>query len=179
VAHPARLHGPGVHPARFVAAVERDEVGATEFMAVTGGRLGPHDLTEEGRAFSDTYYGRYLDDFSAVFAADGPYGVAADADAYDRIAPVIDRRHAEWVYEGRPELPPEEPDAPSDTIARVLDSIELPQGLTREQVANLTSREVVELLTSLAQAPKRPLQASVDDWAPFGADFPSRRGESN
>jgi hypothetical protein len=27
-------------------------------------------------------------------------------ETYDRIAPLIDRRHAEWVSAGKPELPP-------------------------------------------------------------------------
>ena len=158
------LSSPETIPARFVAAVERNEIGPAEFMALTRGSLSPDDLSDEGRAFTDAYYGRYLDDFSALFGDEVTYGVTADADAFEQIARVIDQRHAEWIYAGRPEMPPEDLDDPAETLAVLLDRVDLPPDLTREQLVNLSPQEVVELLTNLvAQAPARPLQPSVDD----------------
>ena len=158
------LTSPDTIPARFVAAVERNEVGPAEFMALTRGSLSPEDLSDEGRTFTDAYYGRYLDDFSALFGDEGTYGVAADADAFDQIARVIDQRHAEWIYAGRPEMPPEDLDDPAETLAALLDRVDLPPDLTREQLAGMSPQEVVELLTNLvARAQARPLQPSVDD----------------
>ena len=67
--------------------------------------LSADELTAEGRAFTETYYGRYLDDYGVVFADRGAYGVTRDEDAFDEIARVIDQRYAEWVYAGPPGAP--------------------------------------------------------------------------
>ena len=101
-------------------------------------------MTTEGRAFTDAYYGRYLDDFGVVFADQGVYGVTRDEDAFEQIARVIDQRYAEWVYAGRPELPPE--DEPSEQLAAMLDDADLPPELTEEAVRSMSPDEIVAAL---------------------------------
>jgi hypothetical protein len=116
--------------------------------------LAAADLTDEGRAFSDAYYGRYLEDFGAVFADPGPYAVEPDDDTFARIARVIDQRYAEWVYAGRPELPPE--DDPGEALAALLDDADLPPELTEEAIRSMSPDEVVVALERLIARGRRP-----------------------
>lgn len=109
--------------------------------------LAAADMTDEGRAFTDAYYGRYLDDYGVVFGHLGPYRVTADEDAFDQIARVIDQRFAEWVYAGRPELPPE--DEPAETLARFLDDAEVPSELTEAAVLGMSPEQVIEALEQM------------------------------
>jgi hypothetical protein len=111
-------------------------------------------LTDEGRAFSDAYYARYLDDFGVVFAEPGPYAVEPDDDAFAQIARVIDQRYAEWVYAGRPELPPE--DDPGEALAALLDETDLPMELTEEAVRSMSPDEIVAALERLIARGRRP-----------------------
>jgi hypothetical protein len=69
----------------------REVVGSELLVAGCGGRLRPEHLNAEGSAFSEAYYGRYLDDFRATFGSE-PYGVEDDWEHYDRIAPLLTRR---------------------------------------------------------------------------------------
>jgi hypothetical protein len=78
--------------AALILRVRFREVSPSELLvAGCGGCLGYEDLSAEARAFTEAYYGRYLDDFSATFGAD-PYGVADDWENYDRIARLLTRR---------------------------------------------------------------------------------------
>ena len=104
-------------------------------------------LTDEGRAFTDAYYGRYLDDYAALFADRGPYAVAPDEDAFDRIARVIDQRYAAWVYAGRPELPPE--DEPREALARLIDDADVPPELTEAAVLGMSPDQIIEALEQM------------------------------
>lgn len=69
----------------------REITGSELLVAGCGGSLAAEHLSVEGRAFSETYYHRYLDDFRETFGAD-PYGVEDDWEHYDRIAPLLTRR---------------------------------------------------------------------------------------
>jgi len=104
-------------------------------------------MTDEGRAFTDAYYGRYLDDYAALFADRGPYAVAPDEDAFDRIARVIDQRYAEWVYAGRPALPPE--DEPREALARLIDDAPLPPELDEAAVLGMSPDQVIQALEQM------------------------------
>jgi hypothetical protein len=116
--------------------------------------LAAASMTDEGRAFSDAYYARYLDDFGAVFDDPGPYNVEADDDTFARIARVIDQRYAEWVYAGRPELPPE--DDPGEALAALLDDADLPAELTEEAIRSMSPEEIVVALERLIARGRRP-----------------------
>jgi len=117
--------------------------------------LSADELTTEGRAFTDAYYGRYLDDYGVVFADRGVYGVTRDEDAFDEIARIIDQRYAEWVYAGRPELPPE--DEPGDQLASMLDDADLPPELTEEAVRSMSADEIVVALERLVARGRRSI----------------------
>ena len=67
-----------------------------------------------------------------------------DEDAFDEIARVIDQRYAEWVYAGRPELPPE--DEPGEQLAAMLDHADLPPELTEEAVRSMSPAEIAAAL---------------------------------
>jgi hypothetical protein len=76
----------------------------------TAGRLYAELLTPEGLAFTGAYYAPeygYARDWQRAFGrkADA-YAVPATWQTYDRIEPVIERRYAEWIASGRPELMP-------------------------------------------------------------------------
>ena len=83
------------------------------FMALLGptsGRLTRAMLQPDGQAFAGAYYAPeygYPRDWRSSFGrrADS-YSVPATWDTYDRLEPVLDRRHAEWIAAGRPELMP-------------------------------------------------------------------------
>lgn len=80
------------HAGTLVLRVRFREVTGSELLvAGCGGCLGAEHLDAEGRAFTEAYYGRYLDDFRSIFGAD-PYGVRDDWDHYDRIAPLLTRQ---------------------------------------------------------------------------------------
>jgi hypothetical protein len=81
----------GERAATLVMRVRYREITGSE-LAVAGcaGRLAADHLNAEGRAFTEHYYPRYLDEFRAVFGPD-PYAVRDDWDHYDRIAPLLTR----------------------------------------------------------------------------------------
>jgi hypothetical protein len=145
-------HRPFAHGALYRRwLVERGLLGDEPAGALD--QLAAASMTDEGRAFSDAYYARYLDDFGGVFAEPGPYAVEPDDDAFARIARVIDQRYAEWVYAGRPELPPEA-DA-GDQIAALLDDLDLPPELTEEAIRSMSPDEIVAALERLIARGRR------------------------
>jgi hypothetical protein len=68
------------------------------------GKFWEEDLNEEGNAFAHSYYGaggktgKYFDDYREILEGDvaGTYYVADTWDNFDQLAPVIDRRFADW-----------------------------------------------------------------------------------
>lgn len=77
------------------------DLSPAEFLTTcTGGHLDAADLNDEGRAFTETYYAGYLDDFREAFGED-PYSVRDDWAHYDRIAAVLTRRFMSWKQGGR------------------------------------------------------------------------------
>jgi hypothetical protein len=77
---------------------------------VTEGRLASEMLTPEGRAFTGAYYAPeygYARDWRKVFGRRADrYDVPDAWETYDRIAPLLDRRHEAWIVAGKPELMP-------------------------------------------------------------------------
>jgi hypothetical protein len=74
----------------------------------TSGRLTEAMLAPEGRAFAGAYYAPeygYARDWRRAFGrpADA-YEVAGTWATYNRMEPILDRRHAEWTAAGRPDL---------------------------------------------------------------------------
>jgi hypothetical protein len=75
-------------------------------LAECGGRFTDDDLDAEGNAFAQDYFdfdeGEYLDDYEAAVGQGTPSGpqglyyVDDTWDNFDRLAPVLDRRFAEW-----------------------------------------------------------------------------------
>ena len=82
----------------------RQMTGRDFLFKACDGRLWEEDLSEEGNAFAAHYYGadgqpgKYFDDYAEVLERDvpGTYYVADTWDNFDKLAPVIDRRFAEW-----------------------------------------------------------------------------------
>jgi hypothetical protein len=76
----------------------------------TGGRLAADMLTTEGRAFTGAYYAPeygYPRDWQRTFGRRADrYEVPGTWESYDLIEPTIDKRYAEWIASGRPELIP-------------------------------------------------------------------------
>lgn len=84
---------------------ERRMTGRDFLFRACDGKFWDEDLSEEGNAFARWYYsaggggyGPYLVDYEATLARGLPslYHVEGTWAAYDRLAPVIDRRYAEW-----------------------------------------------------------------------------------
>ena len=77
---------------------------------LTEGRFAGDMLTPEGRGFTGAYYAPeygYPRDWRRAFGRKADrYDVPDTWATYDWIAPLIDRRHGEWVQAGRPELMP-------------------------------------------------------------------------
>lgn len=132
------------HAELYLAWLERRDLLVGTPVAVDA--LPADAMTDEGRVFTEAYYGRYLDDYGVVFADEGLYGVVPDEDAFDRIAKVIDQRYAEWVYAGRPDLPPDEP---AETLGRFLDNAEVPPELTEAAVLGMSPGQVIEALEQM------------------------------
>ena len=91
------------------------------------GKLFSELMTQEGAAFSDWYYRRYVEDYDAAF--DGPdYSIADEAASRARIDPVIDRSYSDWIAAGRPSLRQhDKPDnVPSQPPAQVRYEIVVP-----------------------------------------------------
>jgi hypothetical protein len=85
-----------------VAEVKARHVLGTELRHDVDGQLLPEMFGEAGRGFSDWYYAvpeaMYLNDWVETFGeAANEYAVPATWETYDLIAPVIDRRFAEWL----------------------------------------------------------------------------------
>ena len=76
------------------------------------------------------------------------------ADVLDEMALVIDQRYAEWVYAGRPELPPE--DEPGEEFAALLDNADLPPEITEEAVRSMSPDEIVAALERALRDTRRP-----------------------
>src|SRR5664280_2569622 len=100
----------GSNRANAVAAI-RDRTGMPSALRdVTEGRLGGEMLTAEGQAFASAYYAPeyvYPRDWRRAFGRNADhYAVPDDWATYDWIAPLISRRHVEWIAAGRPDLMP-------------------------------------------------------------------------
>jgi hypothetical protein len=66
----------------------REITGSELLVSGCGGALEAAHLSAEGLAFTEHYYGRFLDDFRDVFG-DDVYAVDDDWAHYDRLAPRI------------------------------------------------------------------------------------------
>lgn len=89
------------------AVLQRRISGRTLLLERLDGKFFEALLTPEGRAFTRGYYetNQYLQDYDAVLGADLPtlYHVEDSWENFDRLAPVLDRRLAQW----RAGLPPD------------------------------------------------------------------------
>lgn len=72
----------------------REVTGSELLISGCAGALDGIWLNDEGRRFTDGYYGRYLEDFAVVFGED-VYSVKDDWGNYDRIAVLLTRRYME------------------------------------------------------------------------------------
>lgn len=87
------------------AAVKGRTLTGTQFlMRNCDGKVMSTDLSEEGRAFADSYYSdRYLNDYERVLAKGLPstYHVEDSWRSFETLAPIIDHRYAAWKKERR------------------------------------------------------------------------------
>ncbi len=95
---------------RAIAAINDGSECVTALRDMTDGALTSEMLSADGLAFTSAYYAPeygYPRDWRHVFGGKADrYDVPDDWETYERIAPLIDRRHAEWIAAGRPELLP-------------------------------------------------------------------------
>lgn len=84
------------------AVVERRMTGAQFLLSECDGKLLFEDLLPEAQLFAEAYLqGEYLADYSLVFDdVESVYGVPDTWSNFERIAPAINRRHAEWRESG-------------------------------------------------------------------------------
>jgi len=83
------------------------------------------DLTDEGRAFADWYYERYLAEFTDFLPADAPspYHLADNSDTFQKIAALLDARLAEFRLlprEDDDDWAPKAAPAPGATLVGVI-----------------------------------------------------------
>ena len=80
------------------AVRSRKMTGAAFLIQECDEKFTDEDLSDLGNAFAGVYYeADYIDDYCAVFSeADTAYHVGDTWANFDRIAPVLDRRLAEW-----------------------------------------------------------------------------------
>lgn len=73
----------------------REITGAELLIKVCRGRLESSHFSQIGQHFTASHYAEYLADYARIFgvAADAIYAVENTWDHYDRIAPVLTRRH--------------------------------------------------------------------------------------
>jgi len=91
-------------PDDLEAVRNREMTGRDFLFKVCDGKFWEEDLSEEGNAFAAHYYGpggapgQYFNDYSEVLEGDvaGTYYVADTWENFNKLAPVIDRRFAEW-----------------------------------------------------------------------------------
>ncbi|WP_425614750.1 hypothetical protein NA78x_004625 [Anatilimnocola sp. NA78] len=92
------------------AVRNRQMTGRDFLFQACDGKFWEEDLSEEGNAFAAVYYsgkegegyGEYITDYDETLTADLPstYHVEDTWANYDLLAPVIDRRYAEWRESG-------------------------------------------------------------------------------
>jgi hypothetical protein len=102
--------------AEEVEAVKRREMTGRDFLErACDEKFWRDDLNDAGNDFARRYYsgdsnqgdengpGQYHDDYDATLAGGLPtvYHVEDTWGNYDRLAPVIDRRYAEWLRRGK------------------------------------------------------------------------------
>lgn len=86
--------------AQQVAAVRSRRGRPSDLYARWDGVLAPEMLNDEGNAFARDYYERFLDDYISAFPEAGPYKVRGSWADYERLAPLLDERLAEWRSRG-------------------------------------------------------------------------------
>lgn len=95
---------------RAVEAIKDRSDSACALRDMTEGRLASDMLSAQGAAFTGAYYAPeygYARDYRRVFGRRADrYDVPDDWESYDRLAPVLERRYAEWIDGGVPELMP-------------------------------------------------------------------------
>jgi len=104
------LHNPVLIRDEWAAAVKAGEMTGSDLADAIDGKLVSDVMTPGGAAFTAGYYDIYLDDYAKAFASEAEYAVPDHLDSYERIAPVIDGRHADWIAAGRPQPDRREPD---------------------------------------------------------------------
>jgi hypothetical protein len=95
---------------RVAEAIRQRRETACALRDMTAGRLASDMLSADGAAFTGAYYAPeygYPRDYRRLFGRRADrYDVPDDWETYDRLAPLLDRRYAEWIAAGKPELMP-------------------------------------------------------------------------
>ena len=94
------LYDPEGLPRRAVDAIKARQTTGCSLQKRLGGNLGRERFSLEGARFTDSYYRGevgYLGDFADVFGTSADeYAVPDSWETYEHLAPLIDRRYAEW-----------------------------------------------------------------------------------
>jgi hypothetical protein len=76
----------------------RQTTGRSILFRQLDGVLSDEDLNDDGNAFAAKYYKQYMGEYDRLIRKELPsaYHAADDWQTYDRVAEMIDRRHAEF-----------------------------------------------------------------------------------
>jgi len=91
-------------PQDLALLTDRGETPGSFFLRVCDGKFTNEDLNDEGNAFTGEYFdfekGSYAADYEQTLGADFEtlYHVPDTWENFDRLAPVLDRRLAEWRH---------------------------------------------------------------------------------
>ena len=130
------LHNARSFPAEHVEAVKHGEMTGSDLADDIDTKLVSQVMSAEGRAFSDARYRAYTTEYGDLFKDLPDYGVVDDQPNFRRAEELIDRLYADWVAEGRPKAPPQEPfegELPMPTSVSVM----LPPGFSEDQLGEL------------------------------------------
>jgi hypothetical protein len=94
------LHNPDLIGADWADSVKAGEMTGSDLADAIDGKLVGDAMTPEGRAFSDSYYETYLQDYEEAFAGVPAYGIPDDAASYERVTAFLDDRYWTWLTEG-------------------------------------------------------------------------------
>ena len=103
----SRLSSPwfAEHFSEQIQQFKAREILPSQLYANSDGVLADDMLNEEGNAFSEYYYGRYLEDYFDVLASDLPsmYHVKGSWEDYDQLQEELDGNYDSWKSRQRSE----------------------------------------------------------------------------
>lgn len=102
------LHDSHLFPPDHIRAVKAGSMSGSDIADDIDWKLISDEMTADGAAFAAARYERYMTEYNDLLGEDADYRVPETNALYARVAPLIDRLHAEWVDAGRPAPEPKD-----------------------------------------------------------------------